>query len=87
MDYGGEFKQHVLLHRIHGGPVLDIGAVAQVEAQVGLAETVIDTALVDTVVEFVRLVSVCVVDIGGRCNDSAVGCGCRYRTCIHKGDE
>ena len=65
VDDGGEFHEHVLLHRIHRGPVLDVRAVAELLGEVGLAVAVVDAALVDAVVEGVRLVGVFVLDDQG----------------------
>ena len=51
VDDSGEFEEHVILHRVHLRPVLDVRSVAELDGRVGLAESVVDAALVDAVVE------------------------------------
>ncbi len=87
VDDGRQFEEHVLLHREHLRPVLDVRAVAEFDRRVGLAVAVEDAALVDAVVKGVRLVVVLILDVGGRRDDSAVGGRGRDRTGVHQADK
>ena len=87
MDDGGKFEQHVLLHGVHGGPVLNIRTVTEVKAEVSLAESVVNTALVDAVVKLVTLVGIFVLDIGCGGNYASVGSGSGNGTGVHQRDQ
>ena len=87
VDDGGEFQEHVLLHRIHRGPVLDVRAVAELLGEVGLAVAVVDAALVDAVVEGVRLVGVFVLDVRRGGEHAAVRRGGGDGAGVHQGNE
>ncbi len=87
MDDGSQFHKHVLLHRVHRGPVLDVRTVAELDGEVGLAVTVVDTALVDAVVEGVRLVGILVLDVRRSGDDAAVRSRSGDGTGVHQGHE
>ena len=87
MDDRGQLEQHILLHRIHLRPILDVGAVAECHRRVGLSEAVVDAAAVDAVVELVGSMGVIVLDIGRGGYDSAVCRRSRYASGVHQGDQ
>ena len=76
MDDCCQLEEHVVLHWIHLGPVLDVRTILELLVEVGMAEAVINTTLINTLVEVVRLVVVGVVNIGSSSDDTTVGSGC-----------
>ncbi len=87
MDDGGQFEEHIFLHRIHRGPVLDVRTILQRLLEVFLAEAVVDAALVDLCIEVVGVVCVVVIDIGCSGDDTTVGSRGSNRTGIHQRHE
>ncbi len=87
VDDGGQFEQHVLLHGVHLGPVLDVGAVAELGVELLVLVAVVYAALVDLGVKLVGLVAVGVVDVGSGGDDSPVGGGGGDGAGVHEGDE
>ena len=87
VDHGGQLEQHVVLHSIHLGPVLDVGTIAQLNVGLGLVVAVIYAALIDLGVVLVGLVVVGVVNVGGSGDDASVSCGGSDRAGIHQGNQ
>ena len=87
MDDSGQFDQHILLHRIHLRPVLDIRSVTKFDSRVCLSESIEDPVLVDPVIEGVRLMRIFVFDVSRGRDDTAVGSRCGNRAGIHQGNE
>ena len=87
VDDGGQFEEHIFLHRVHLGPVLDVRTVLQRLVEVFVAETVIDATLVDLRIEVVGHVAVGVIDVGSGSDDTTVGSRSGNRTGIHQRHE
>ncbi len=87
MDNGGQFEEHVLLHGVHLGPVLDVGAVAESLVGVRLAVAVEYAALVDLGVEGVGFVFVGIVNVGSGGDYASVGGRSGDGACVHEGYE
>ena len=87
MDNGCKFEQHVVLHSIHLGPVLDVGTIAQLNIGLSLVVAVIYAALIDLGVVLVGLVVVGVVNVGSSGDDASVSCGSSDRAGIHQGNQ
>ena len=87
MDNGSKLEHHVLLHRIHLRPVLDVRTVAKLCLRTSLAEAVVYAALVNLVVVSVRLVCVLILNVCS-CGDNATVSSCSSdRACVHKSHE
>ena len=74
-DHGAELYQEIVLQLRHLGPVLDVGAVAQLGSGVGLSEALVAALFIDgpvVVVDHLLRGGLVVVDIGGRGEDAAV---------------
>ena len=87
MDNGSKLNEHVLLHRIHLRPVLDVRTIAQFGLRTSLAESVVYAALVYLVVVNVWLVCILVLNVGSSCDNATVGSSSCDRACVHKGYE
>ena len=87
MDNSCQLEQHVLLHRIHCRPVLDVRTVAKLCLRTRSAVAVVYAALVYLLVVNVWLVSVLVLYVCRSRNHAAVGCCSSDRACVHERNE
>ena len=85
MDNGCQFEQHVVLHAIHLGPILDVGTVAQFNVGISLAKAVVYAALIDALVILIGLVVVGVVNVGSGGDNASVSSGGCDGAGVHQG--